>query len=198
MRPRRSTPVASTITRPAPEKPSEARCWICQSVADPSSALYWHMGETTIRFGSSMEPSWIGRKRWLGIVTSSRKVAEAADLAPWSPSAILNIERALTRAGIKRRLPQCNYGRLKAFPIAAVAMRRKGASATWVASGDNQRETTHARHSENLGLLNSRNVLGRLHLWRRLWPSSRRRLRVWLWRWLRRRLSLPPLRLLIR
>src|SRR5438034_11235587 len=28
----------------------------------PSSATYWHIGETTMRFGNVMPPSWIGVK----------------------------------------------------------------------------------------------------------------------------------------
>src|SRR5205085_7098013 len=34
----------------------------CQSVMEPSSATYWHIGETTMRFGSVTPPSWIGVK----------------------------------------------------------------------------------------------------------------------------------------
>ena len=49
MRPRASTPVASTNTRPAPPRAKRPRCTRCQSWATPSTALYWHMGETAIR-----------------------------------------------------------------------------------------------------------------------------------------------------
>src|SRR3954451_190788 len=34
----------------------------CQSVMEPSSATYWHIGETTMRLGSVTPPSWIGVK----------------------------------------------------------------------------------------------------------------------------------------
>src|ERR1700690_2141370 len=37
------------MTRPAPETQNCPRCIKCQSVALPSSALYWHIGETTMR-----------------------------------------------------------------------------------------------------------------------------------------------------
>ena len=40
---------------------------MCQSEATPSSALYWHMGETTIRFASSRSASRIGENRALGM-----------------------------------------------------------------------------------------------------------------------------------
>jgi hypothetical protein len=33
----------------------------------PSSALYWHMGETTMRFASSSERSEIGEKSFDGM-----------------------------------------------------------------------------------------------------------------------------------
>ena len=65
MRPRRSTSVISAITRPAPEFASMPRWLRCQSEATPSSALYWHMGETTIRFASSRSASRIGENRAL-------------------------------------------------------------------------------------------------------------------------------------
>src|ERR1043166_4954324 len=63
MRPWRSTWVASTITRPAPQFDSMPRCAMCQSVALPSSALYWHIGDTTMRLASSSGPSLIGENR---------------------------------------------------------------------------------------------------------------------------------------
>jgi hypothetical protein len=41
---------------------------MCQSEATPSSALYWHMGETTIRFASSRSASRMGENKALVIV----------------------------------------------------------------------------------------------------------------------------------
>ncbi len=41
------------MSRPAPEFDSIPRCIMCQSDAEPSSAEYWHMGETTMRLGRS-------------------------------------------------------------------------------------------------------------------------------------------------
>jgi hypothetical protein len=40
------------------------RCARCQSVIEPSSAEYWHIGEITTRLGSVMPPIWIGENRW--------------------------------------------------------------------------------------------------------------------------------------
>src|SRR3977135_1632435 len=65
MRPRRSTSVISAMTRPAPEFASVRRWWRGQSEATPSSALYWHMGETTIRFASSRLARRMGENREL-------------------------------------------------------------------------------------------------------------------------------------
>src|SRR5262245_66089242 len=60
MRPSRVTLVFSTTNIPAPEHAMLPRCARCQSVIEPSSAEYWHIGETTMRFGSVTPPSWMG------------------------------------------------------------------------------------------------------------------------------------------
>src|SRR6185436_9651997 len=62
MRPSRVTPVASTTSMPGPDSASWPRWMRCQSVIAPSSAEYWHMGDTTMRLGSVTPPSWIGVK----------------------------------------------------------------------------------------------------------------------------------------
>src|SRR5438034_8183483 len=62
MRPSRVTCVASTISRPAPLYARWPRWIRCQSFMQPSSATYWHIGDTTMRFGAVMPPSWIGVK----------------------------------------------------------------------------------------------------------------------------------------
>jgi hypothetical protein len=39
---------------------------MCQSLAKPSSAEYWHIGETPMRLAKETERSWKGAKRgWL-------------------------------------------------------------------------------------------------------------------------------------
>src|SRR3954469_23335361 len=50
IRPRRSTAVASMNTMPAPPCANLPRWTRCQSVTWPSTAEYWHIGETTMRF----------------------------------------------------------------------------------------------------------------------------------------------------
>src|SRR5437867_5800604 len=62
MRPSRVTWVASTISSPAPEYARWPRWMRCQSFMQPSSAEYWHIGETTMRLGSVTPPSWMGVK----------------------------------------------------------------------------------------------------------------------------------------
>src|ERR1700681_2341364 len=67
MRPSRSTCVASRTSKPAPELASMPRCVMCQSLPTPSLALYWHIGETTMRFGTVRPASFIGENKALGI-----------------------------------------------------------------------------------------------------------------------------------
>src|SRR6476660_4499473 len=52
MRPIRETWVASVITSPAAPIANWPRCMTCQSLAEPSSDMYWHIGETTMRLGN--------------------------------------------------------------------------------------------------------------------------------------------------
>jgi len=65
MRPCGSTAVASMMSMPAPDRARLPRCMTCQSVALPSSAEYWHMGATTIRFFRLTGPSLMEEKRIL-------------------------------------------------------------------------------------------------------------------------------------
>ena len=65
MRPSGDTAVASRIISPAPESASCPRWIMCQSVALPSSAEYWHIGAMTTRLGRSRSPMRSGVKSWL-------------------------------------------------------------------------------------------------------------------------------------
>ncbi len=67
MRPRRSTSVISTVTMAAPVIASIIQCWRCQSEAEPSSAEYWHIGDTAMRLLKSRPPMLIGEKRLAGM-----------------------------------------------------------------------------------------------------------------------------------
>ena len=57
MRASRDTSVISAITRPAPPIARLPRCTRCQSPTVPSSATYWHIGDTTTRLGSTRSRS---------------------------------------------------------------------------------------------------------------------------------------------
>src|SRR4051794_11026852 len=52
MRPSRVTPVASTKPSASPPAAKRAWCWWCQSWTAPSTAEYWHIGESTTRLRS--------------------------------------------------------------------------------------------------------------------------------------------------
>ena len=60
MRPMASTWVASMQNIAAPDSASELMWVKCQSVAEPSSAEYWHIGETMMRFASFRPRNSIG------------------------------------------------------------------------------------------------------------------------------------------
>src|SRR5438128_4886718 len=49
MRPIADTAVASIVNMPALDCRSWPQCTVCQSVAHPSMAEYWHIGDTTMR-----------------------------------------------------------------------------------------------------------------------------------------------------
>src|ERR1700688_1254136 len=60
MRPIAETWVASAITMPAPPAAFAPRFWTCQSSPSPSMALYWHIGDTTMRLRAVTERKVIG------------------------------------------------------------------------------------------------------------------------------------------
>ena len=63
IRPSRVTAEASTMTRPAPPDARLPRWTKCQSLASPSSAEYWHIGETAIRLRKVVPSIIKGLKR---------------------------------------------------------------------------------------------------------------------------------------
>src|SRR5215813_5491244 len=65
MRPMASTWVASMQNIAAPDSASELMWVKCQSVAEPSSAEYWHIGETMMRLARFRPRNWIGANRAL-------------------------------------------------------------------------------------------------------------------------------------
>lgn len=71
IRPSGVTAVISTITIPAPDKDSEPKCCRCQSFAEPSIALYWHIGDTAMRLARMRPPMVIGENSGDGIRDST-------------------------------------------------------------------------------------------------------------------------------
>src|SRR3569832_1687271 len=65
MRPIASTWVASMQNIAAPDSAMELMWVKCQSVATPSSAEYWHIGDTIMRFFKVRPRSLIGENRAL-------------------------------------------------------------------------------------------------------------------------------------
>jgi hypothetical protein len=53
---------------PALDRDSEPRCCRCQSVAEPATALYWHIGETAMRFARVTPPSVIGANKGEAVI----------------------------------------------------------------------------------------------------------------------------------
>src|ERR687887_372429 len=62
----------------------------CQSFMQPSSAWYWHMGDTTTRLGSVTGPIWSGVKSLAGM---ERILARTSDPAAHA-AAVLDIRGA--------------------------------------------------------------------------------------------------------
>ncbi len=60
MRPIGSTSVISKHSSAAPELDSMPRCAKCQSVIEPSTAEYWHIGDTMTRFSSARPRNRMG------------------------------------------------------------------------------------------------------------------------------------------
>src|SRR5215467_4015880 len=67
IRPRGLTFVISHITSPAQPSEKLPRCIRCQSLAEPLSELYWHIGDTTTRLARVRPRSVIGENRTLAI-----------------------------------------------------------------------------------------------------------------------------------
>src|SRR6266581_5903111 len=67
MRPRGLTLVISHMTSPAQPSEKLPRCIRCQSLAEPLSELYWHIGDTTTRLGRVRPRSVMGENRTLVI-----------------------------------------------------------------------------------------------------------------------------------
>src|SRR5207245_11749896 len=73
------TSVISVNTSPAPPMALAPRCTRCQSLGVPSTAQYWHIGDTTTRFTNnrSRNRNGVNRGGGGGLVATFRPVCSA-------------------------------------------------------------------------------------------------------------------------
>ena len=115
MRPAASTAVASIINSPAPPSDSEPRCCRCQSLALPSSALYWHIGETTMRLAKVNWLSAMGVNSGLGMSGSSPWLGATLSSPAPAPQRRRRRGRNSQKEGLgcgtaRPRRPACSFG----------------------------------------------------------------------------------------
>jgi hypothetical protein len=104
IRPSGVTAVISTITIPAPDNDSEHKCCRCQSFAEPSTALYWHIGDTAMRLARTRPPMVIGENSCASIrdpTTDLRVIGSSSGGRRSSVNAHIDPRRF---AGFKARL----------------------------------------------------------------------------------------------
>src|SRR5436190_11312004 len=114
MRPSAVTAVASIVNRPAPDISSWPQWTRCQSVAQPSTAEYWHIGDTTTRLGSVSSRNRSGSNRLVraavragsvggnGGFANARGFAQRFDLVGGFPGEFRLVAAEMT---VGRRLP---------------------------------------------------------------------------------------------
>src|SRR5947199_157180 len=117
IRPSRETSVISVKTRPAPPMARAPRWTRCQSLGVPSTAQYWHIGDTTTRFTNSRSRNRKGvnrgdgvlhgelRARSHGEVGSVRGVAQQHDLLVMPPLVPQRAEVAPQGAVLEEPMP---------------------------------------------------------------------------------------------
>src|SRR5665213_3675900 len=121
MRPSGLTCVASKNAMPGPESANWPRLTRCQSFALPSTAEYWHIGETTRRF-SMVSPRMVsGRNRWEALVVTHAEFVE--------------VEQHLLRIGI-----DAVGARLDEFLLAVAAGQNADAEEVRAAGGYGEQE----------------------------------------------------------
>ena len=103
MRPSGVTAVASMITMPAPDSAMVPRCTVCQDVARPSSAEYWHIGATTMR---------LGKARLRRVCGENKAVMGLPDVKTGR-----SLYRAMEPPGVKGRLLFVNKKKQKIFCV---------------------------------------------------------------------------------
>ena len=114
MRPSRLTSVISVITSPAPPIARLPRWTRCQSFGSPSSARYWHIELTTIRFGSTSS-----RSRY-GVNSGGGAGSTGTDLPLWVADCAANQRStSATSAGSRSLRFSCVMRRLRVSRLKA-------------------------------------------------------------------------------
>src|ERR1700741_4732541 len=90
MRPPASTAVASIMTSPAPPTARLPRWTRCQSLANPSSHEYWHIGETAMRLRKTISRMASGVKRLGASIYFFVARERASDAEVWHPAGAEN------------------------------------------------------------------------------------------------------------
>src|SRR3977135_3275061 len=105
MRPIADTAVASIVTIPALDCSNWPQWTRCQSVAQPSTAEYWHIGETTMRLASASLRSLYGVNRAADIAKMGAgcKTASVADFGFGAIPEWTRAVRDASRTGTNRR-----------------------------------------------------------------------------------------------
>src|SRR5215475_10761509 len=86
MRPSGVTAVASMVSNAAPDRARWPRWMTCQSVMQPSTAEYWHIGAMTMRLANSRAPTRSGVNSALMSLVELLVAAEDAFLVERNPS----------------------------------------------------------------------------------------------------------------
>src|SRR5262249_61212026 len=122
MRPIASTSVISKHSRAAPELASIPRWARCQSVMHPSTAEYWHIGETMTRFSRARPRRRIGWNSAAGIgkggLGSGRERTNLLGFPPGHKAGAGGGARGAGHAGkAHNMLTQGRFPRLKPRPF---------------------------------------------------------------------------------
>src|SRR6185295_8796551 len=99
MRPTALTSVISVITSPAAPSEKLPRCIRCQSVAEPWSEAYWHIGDTTMRFGNVRPRMVIGENKALVMESPVRQMRNRLVSRRHEPVIVSSIVRLLVGRG---------------------------------------------------------------------------------------------------
>ena len=110
MRPRASTAVASIITRPAPPTARLPRWTRCQSLANPSTEEYWHMGETAMRLRKVTSRTVRGVNKLALMFGPQRSLSS---IFIWAASYLVPATRAASQISSRRAMSEADSVRIE-------------------------------------------------------------------------------------